>query len=138
MTLGVYSETRYIVMIKNKKGTYIKERVTGFQVGRFAFRRVLEDTEPIGSSIQLEVPFYAIDHIPTGFSVLNVRTVEDAGRLVDDLSRFSKEDPSSRDVEKVKAQLGPDILRWLTAQRERVELGHDVWGFREHAGHFSR
>lgn len=135
MAFGIYNEIRYKVVFRKDKNARIESAlVSGFQIGRFAFRLV-PDTghQPpnVGALFNLEAPFYNIDHIPTGYSLISVRTAEEAARIADDLSRFSKKDPASKDPIRAKEQFGSKISKWMKSQRENVLAGQPLQGYRE-------
>lgn len=108
-------EIVYKVRRHNQGRRVLFAPVNGFQVGRFAVRKRTQlDLEAIGrNGHSVPVRQYIVDHINTGIIVIDTDTFDDAVMLADDISRFSKRDPRTRDPNKFMAQLGKDIVEWL-------------------------
>lgn len=107
--------------------------VEGVQIGRFGIHEI---TDAEDRTEHPKWAKYAVDHINTGKCVLRTRTFEDAVMIADDLSRFSRSDPSSRNREKVIRQLGPSVARWIYDQYKKPDgrvIGYREW-LRIHGG----
>lgn len=96
-------------------GRRYRDDVAGFQIGRFAIRqRTEKDTDAYSKSGNLvRLREQIIDHINTGIILVTLDSFEDAVVVADDVSRFSKKDPSTEDQAKFFEQLGPHIIEWL-------------------------
>jgi hypothetical protein len=126
MPLGVYNEIRYTI-----RGRGSSVRAVGYQIGRFAIRKILNGDELSFASERLEFPFYSVDHIPTGYAVMSAQTVEEAAQIADDMSRFSEKDPSSKNPHKAIAQMGRSVDVWRKAQVKRIAGGAAPQSYRE-------
>jgi hypothetical protein len=89
--------------------------VRGVQVGRFAIRHAAPGSHQSYFLPSVEDAPWRVDHIPTGYAISAFDNFEDAYALADDISRFSKSDPSSKDPKRVGEQVGPQIRAWLKA-----------------------
>jgi hypothetical protein len=89
--------------------------VSGFQIGRFAIRQRSEkDVDAITRSGKLvRLREHIVDHINTGIVLVTLDSFEDAVVVADDVSRFSRKDPSTKDREKFFEQLGEHLINWL-------------------------
>jgi hypothetical protein len=93
--------------------TFHGVRVRGARVGRFAIRmrwagaRQMEFGRPTR-------PF-VVDHINTGAILADVTNFDDALRIADDLSRFSRKDPSARSASRAAEQIGESVVKWAIA-----------------------
>lgn len=99
----------------------VKQR--GHLVGRFAVRKVRPDEEfhdPRG--VVYHARGYVIDHIPSGISVTNTRTFEDAMLIADDVSRFAVADADATNPIALYEQLGRKVMFWLVDMAWRDTL----------------
>ncbi len=106
-----FVEVDYHISFPNEK----PERVHGVQVGRFAIRKASPDDHAVDRMPSLEDAPWRIDHIPSGVAVAAFDSFENAYALADDISRFSKSDTSSKDLARLKKQMGEQIVGWLKA-----------------------
>lgn len=121
------SDVRYKVI--GVEGTM---RVTGYQIGRFAVRPTPPGFTVFSMNNKPCVTHaWLLDHIPSGFVVLSLDTFAEAVVVADDLSRFSKSDPSTKNPAKVLQQVGPDMDAWLRGILLRQRRGLPAIGFRE-------
>lgn len=111
-----------------------KQNVSGFQVGRFAVvhdpagRRIQRADGSVGTS---NAKFF-VDHIPSGVCVCSLVTGIDALVVADDISRFARSDPDSKDPMQARNQVGPIVDQWMRLScAPRVSRGLPVLGFRE-------
>ena len=100
-------EVSYSVHLRNAAEPIV---MTGLQVGRFALR----DTRG-GKTLGRPVRAYAVDHVPTGKMMCDFTRYDHALAFADDISRFALHDPVGPSATELIHQLGPLIVRWLTA-----------------------
>jgi hypothetical protein len=117
MALG-FIEVEYRVSFKDSKPL-----VRGVQVGRFAVRHAVPGSTGSYGLPETDVAPWRVDHIPTGLAVAAFDNFDEAYALADDISRFSKQDPSGKTNVRAVAQLGPQIGEWMRAV-------HDPWSSR--------
>lgn len=115
--------------VKGQPGVTRRE-VSGYQVGRFAVRtRTEEDLTAFDSQGRnILVKEYLIDHVNSGIIVIDVDTFINAMVIADDLSRFSRVDPNSKEPQKVLQQIGPEVVEWL----KWIISNRKVVGLRQH------
>ena len=88
--------------------------VHGMRVGRWAVRMKREDD---AFSFGRVGRMFIVDHINTGTNAGDFDSFDEAIRFADDISRYAERDPSTRDIDRVEAQLGRDVVAWLCACR---------------------
>lgn len=105
------SDIRYAV--RGCNGTRFPVR--GMRVGRFAVRVALADTVVFAHDRSWSRPHraFAVDHVGTGCAMGDFTRFDDALALADDISRFSRRDPSSRDPSRAAEQVGGLVVEWL-------------------------
>lgn len=125
------SDVRYKVLAADGP-LHVYQSVTGYQIGRFAVRSTPPNFMVFSTDNQPCVTrAWLVDHIPSGFVILSVDTFEEAVVVADDLSRFSKSDPSAKKPANVLKQIGPDMDAWLRGILLRQRRGLPAIGFRE-------
>jgi hypothetical protein len=107
------SDVRYRIRLTSND----REPVTGMRVGRFAVRmcRVGERVGTSHDGIGRLLRAFGVDHIASGLGIADFSTFADALALADDLSRFSRRDPSSRDPWRAVELIGSALVPWLRA-----------------------
>lgn len=107
MPLG-FVEVDYYITTDNGKTP-----VRGVQIGRFAVRNGGDDDIARVALPPSDLAPWVVEHIPTGLALVAFDNFEDAYAAADDLSRFSKSDPSSKDQKRAVEQVGPLIRAWV-------------------------
>ncbi len=95
--------------------------VEGYRVGRFSVR-------------QSEDGFWQVDHIATGTKLIGELDYQTAVAMADDVSRFSAQDPASKDRARATRQVGETVKRWIAEQWARQSRGEPVMSYREFYG----
>jgi hypothetical protein len=110
----VICDVRYRIRLNS--GARACESVAGMRVGRFALRRcrVGETVGRPGRPARV-LRAFGVDHIASGMGIADFSEFVDALALADDLSRFSRRDPSSRDPWRTIELIGPALMPWLRA-----------------------
>jgi hypothetical protein len=94
-------------------------RVRGVRVGRFAVRHAIPGNHPETSTFRsVEETPWRVDHTASGGGVVAFDNPADAFAFADDISRFSKSDPSSSDSFVVVKQIGSTVGRWVEYTRK--------------------
>lgn len=108
-------DVRYrVIQYDRLTGATYRSWVTAMRVGRFAVRMKLETGRlNYGDGTTRACKTFVVDHINTAHVICDFDTFDDALGLADDISRFSKSDPASRDPQRLVHQLGKDVFRWL-------------------------
>jgi hypothetical protein len=106
----------YKVRRRNPDGSFVFNDTVGYQIGRFAIRdRTSEDMRGINrEGERIPMKKYIIDHVNTGFIVIDSDDWDEAVQLADDISRFSAKDPEAKDLDTFLKQLGPKMVEWIT------------------------
>lgn len=96
----------------------------GMQIGRFAVRCLLDrphDDEPV----------YVVDHTPTGLRLTPPIYFGDAMMIADDVSRFAESDPDAVNPPFLLAQLGEQVMVWLSYMQDWATEGRPLLDFRK-------
>lgn len=102
--------------------------VSGMQVGRFAVRYDKTVMLNLDNNIHFKSRGWLVDHVPSGYVIMDVYTFSDAVLIADEISRFSVADPVGTDMPSLAEQLGDELCTWL----EWIESNDGVggWDFR--------
>jgi hypothetical protein len=125
----VSNEVTIPISIWNAQEGERRMPVRGFQVGRFAVVRVPESVRFVRTSDGRSrmIDPWVIAHVPSGGSLITVKSEVDAFVVADDVSRFALCDPICPTLDELLRYLPEDMLAWLDHCVDYEVMGYRQW-----------